>query len=80
MATLNELLESVTRMVEEYGGETSVASFIITEADVVTYDDDGNDHQAPSAIAVQVLDELEDDPFIHEVLNDKVDTLAACAS
>ena len=75
MATLNELLERVNKLVEVYGGETAVASYIMTEADVVTFDDNGDEVEVGSEVAKRVLDEMEDDEFIHSILNDKVDEL-----
>jgi hypothetical protein len=75
MATLNELLERVNKLVEVYGGDTAVASYIMTEADVVTFDDNGDEVEVGSEVAKRVLDEMEDDEFIHSILNDKVDEL-----
>jgi hypothetical protein len=75
MATLNELLERVNLLVEVYGGDTAVASYIMTEADVVTFDDNGDEVEVGSEVAKRVLDEMEDDEFIHSILNDKVDEL-----
>jgi len=75
MATLNELLAQVNKLVDSYGGDSPVASFIITEADVVTFDDDGNEVEVGREVAEKVLDEIEDDEFIHSLLNEKVDDL-----
>ena len=80
MATLNQLLERVNHLVEVYGGDTAVASYIMTEADIVAFDDDGDEVEVGSEVAKRVLDEMEDDEFIHSILNDKVDELVISES
>jgi quinolinate synthase len=80
MATLNQLLERVNQLVEVYGGDTAVASYIMTEADVVAFDDNGDEVEVGSEVAKRVLDEMEDDEFIHSILNDKVDELVISES
>ncbi len=73
MATVNDLLTQVQELVKVLGPDAPIASFIITEADVVTFDDDGNEVEVGRDVATRVLNELEQDDFIHSMLNEKVD-------
>jgi hypothetical protein len=68
--TLQQLKESVDRMIQQQGADAPVAAFIFTNEDVFVMDDDGNPDPVRREIAETVLDNVEDyDYIITEVFN-----------
>ena len=59
--TLQQLKESVERMIAEQGADAPVAAFIFTNEDVFVTDSDGNPDPVIREIAEQVLTNLQDD-------------------
>jgi hypothetical protein len=68
--TLQQLKESVERLIEEQGNDAPVAAFIFTNEDVFVMDEDGNPDPVQREIAETVLDNLEDyDHIFTEIFN-----------
>ena len=59
--TLQQLKESVERMIAEQGADAPVAAFIFTNPDVFVMDEDGEQVTQSREIAEQVLNNVEDD-------------------
>lgn len=65
--TLQQLKESVERLIQEQGADAPVAAFIFTREDVFETDDDTlEQHHLPPEDAEQVLNELEGFDYIYE--------------
>ncbi len=58
--TLQQLKESVDRLIEQQGNDAPVAAFIFTNEDVFVMDEDGNPDPVQREIAETVLDNVED--------------------
>jgi hypothetical protein len=58
--TLQQLKESVDRLIEQQGNDAPVAAFIFTNDDVYVMDEDGNPDPVRREIAETVLDNVED--------------------
>ncbi len=58
--TLQQLKESVDRLIEQQGNDAPVAAFIFTNDDVYVMDEDGNPDPVKREIAETVLDNVED--------------------
>jgi hypothetical protein len=65
--TLQQLKESVERMIAEQGADAPVAAFIFTNPDVFVMDEDGEQVTQSREIAEQVLNNLED--LYEEIFN-----------
>jgi hypothetical protein len=59
--TLQQLKESVERMIAEQGADAPVAAFIFTNPDVFVMNEDGEQVTQSREIAEQVLNNVEDD-------------------
>ena len=72
--TLQQLKESVERLIEQQGADAPVAAFIFTNEDVFTWENDGGD-QVPvdRNIAEKVLNEVEDIDYIYSQVFDMID-------
>jgi len=72
--TLQQLKESVDRMIAEQGADAPVAAFIFTNEDVFVMDSDGNPDPVIREIAEQVLSNLESDyDYIYEEIFSCID-------
>ena len=58
--TLQQLKESVDRLIDDQGEDAPVAAFIFTNEDVFVMDEDGNPDPVQREIAETVLDNVED--------------------
>jgi len=58
--TLQQLKESVDRLIEQQGNDAPVAAFIFTNEDVFVMDEDNNPDPVRREIAETVLDNVED--------------------
>ena len=68
--TLQQLKESVERLIEQQGNDAPVAAFIFTNEDVFVMDEDGNPDPVHREIAETVLDNIEDYDYIFtEIFN-----------
>lgn len=68
--TLQQLKESVERLIEQQGNDAPVAAFIFTNEDVFVMDEDGNPDPVQREIAETVLDNVEDyDHIFTEIFN-----------
>ncbi len=59
--TLQQLKESVERLIEQQGANAPVAAFIFTNEDVFVLDEDNEQVTQPREIADKVLDAVEGD-------------------
>ena len=64
--TLQQLKESVERLIEQQGAEASCAALIFTKEDVFNMDDDGNPVYCSEEITDQVLDDLDGTDYLIE--------------
>ena len=71
--TLQQLKESVERLIEEQGKDAPVAAFIFTNEDVFVMDEDGNPDPVSREIAETVLDNVEDYDHIYTVIADVIE-------
>lgn len=64
--TLQQLKESIERMISQQGSDAPVAAFIFTKEDVFSLDDDGNQiYDIPDEIVGRVLNEMEDNDHLY---------------
>lgn len=59
--TLQQLKESVERLIQQQGEDAPVAAFIFTNEDVYRMNEDGDPQYYPVDVAHQVLDSVEGD-------------------
>lgn len=72
--TLQQLKESVDRLIQQQGANAPVAAFIFTGDDVFVMDDNGNQVTQPLEIAEQVLNSVEDDyDYLYEEIFNCID-------
>jgi hypothetical protein len=71
--TLQQLKESVERLIEQQGNDAPVAAFILTNEDVFVMDEDGNPDPVQREIAETVLDNLEDYDHIFTEIFDAIE-------
>jgi ferredoxin len=64
--TLQQLKESVERLIEQQGADASCAAFIFTKEDVFEMDDDGNEVYCEEKITNKVLNDLDETDYILE--------------
>jgi hypothetical protein len=64
--TLQQLKESVDRLIEQQGAEASCAAFIFTKEDVFNMDDEGNQVALSGIIINKVLNDLNETDYILE--------------
>ena len=72
--TLQQLKESVERLIKEQGADAPVAAFIYTKNDVVEFDDNGNEKPILNEDDVdEVLNEIEENDWIYEQIFDCIE-------
>ena len=64
--TLQQLKESVDRLIEQQGAEASCAAYIFTKEDVFEMDDEGNQVALSGIIVNKVLNDLDETDYILE--------------
>jgi hypothetical protein len=62
--TLQQLKESVERLIEQQGADAPCAAFIFTKEDVYDMDDDGNNLYFSEEITNEVLNDLDESDYI----------------
>jgi hypothetical protein len=71
--TLQQLKESVERLIQEQGKDAPVAAWIYTKEDVFELDEDFNPIALFPAETEHVLNEVEDGDYIHEQIAECID-------
>ena len=71
--TLQQLKESVEKLIEQQGKDAPVAAFIFTNDDVFVMDEDNNPDPVRREIAETVLNELEDYDHIYTEIFDVIE-------
>jgi hypothetical protein len=71
--TLQQLKESVERLIEQQGEDAPVAAWIFTNEDVFVMDDDCNQVKQPREIAENVLSNLDDYDYLYTEIFDCID-------
>lgn len=71
--TLQQLKESVERLIEQQGADASCAAFIFTKEDVYDMDDDGNNLYFSEEITNEVLNDLDESDYILNRLFDCIE-------
>jgi hypothetical protein len=71
--TLQQLKESVERLIEQQGNDAPVAYWIYTNEDVYVMDEDGNPDPVSREIAETVLHELDEYDHIHTEIADAIE-------
>jgi hypothetical protein len=71
--TLQQLKESVERLIEQQGNDAPVAYWIYTNEDVYVMDEDNNPDPVSREIAETVPHELEDYDHIHTEIADTIE-------
>lgn len=71
--TLQQLKESVERLIEHQGNDAPVAAFIFTQEDVFELDNDGNPIYLPLDDIDVVLNEIETSDYIYEQVFELID-------
>jgi hypothetical protein len=71
--TLQQLKESVERLIEQQGNDAPVAAFIFTNEDVYVMDEDGNPDPVQREIAEIVLDNVEEYDHIFAEIFDVIE-------
>jgi ferredoxin len=64
--TLQQLKETVERLIEQQGAYASCAAYIFTKVDVFEMDDDGNEVYFDEEITNKVLNDLDETDYILE--------------
>ena len=62
--TLQQLKESVDRLIEQQGAEASCAAYIFTKEDVFVMNDDGEEVYFDEEITNKVLNDLDETDYI----------------
>jgi hypothetical protein len=70
--TLQQLKESVDRLIEQQGAEASCAAFIFTKEDVFEMNDDGEEVYFDEEIVNKVLNDLDETDYILEKAFDSI--------
>jgi len=71
--TLQQLKESVERLIEQQGAEASCAAFIFTKEDVFEMDDDGNEVYFDEETTNSVLNDLDETDYLLSKAFDCID-------
>ena len=71
--TLQQLKETVERLIEQQGKDAPVAAWIYTQEDVFELDEECNPTPYPLWIAEEVLNEVEDLDYIHSLISECID-------
>jgi hypothetical protein len=64
--TLQQLKQSVEKLIEQQGADASCAAYIFTKEDVFEMDDDGNEVHCDEEITNKVLNYLDETNYILE--------------
>jgi hypothetical protein len=64
--TLQQLKESVERLIEQQGAEASCAALIFTKEDVFTMDENGEEVYCSEEITNKVLNDLDETDYLIE--------------
>ena len=64
--TLQQLKESVDRLIEQQGAEASCAALIFTKEDVFTMDENGEEVYCSEEITNKVLNDLDETDYLIE--------------
>jgi hypothetical protein len=70
--TLQQLKESVERLIEQQGPDASCAAFIFTKEDVFVMNDDGEEVYFDEEIVNKVLNDLDETDYILEKAFDSI--------
>ena len=71
--TLQQLKESVEKLIEQQGADASCAAFIFTKEDVFEMDDDGNEVYCGKQLTNKVLNDLDETDYILEKAFDRIE-------
>lgn len=71
--TLQQLKESIERMIQEQGKDAPVAAWIYTQNDVFELDDNFDPVYLPLDVISEVLNEVEDGDYIHQQIAECID-------
>ena len=71
--TLQQLKESVDRLIQQQGEDAPVAAYIFTNEDVFMMDEDGNHDPVSREIAKKVLDNVDAYDYPYEVIFDCIE-------
>ena len=71
--TLQQLKESVDRLIQQQGEDAPVAAYIFTNEDVFVMDEDGNPDHVSREIAEKVLDNVDAYDYPYEVIFDCIE-------
>ena len=71
--TLQQLKESVDRLIQQQGEDAPVAAYIFTNEDVFMMDEDGNHDPVSREIAEKVLDNVDAYDYPYEVIFDCIE-------
>jgi hypothetical protein len=71
--TLQQLKESVDRLIEQQGADAPVAAFIFTGEDVFVMDDNCDQVTQPREIAEKVLNNLDEYDYLYTEIFDCID-------
>ena len=72
--TLQQLQESITRLIEQQGPDAPVAAFLFTMEDVFTWDEEGGEQiPLPVDVSTEILNEVEDADYIYTQVFDMID-------
>ncbi len=71
--TLQQLKESVDRLIQQQGEDAPVAAFIFTGEDVFVMDNNGDQVTQPREIAEKVLNNLDEYDYLYTEIFDCID-------
>jgi hypothetical protein len=72
--TLQQLQESITRLIEQQGPDAPVAAFLFTMEDVFIWDEEGGEQiPLPVDVSTDILNEVEDADYIYTQVFDMID-------
>jgi hypothetical protein len=71
--TLQQLKESVERLIQQQGENSPVAAFIFTKEDVIELDENFDPISLSDEIVEEVLNEIEENDWIYEQIGTCID-------
>ena len=71
--TLQQLKESVERLIQQQGKDAPVAAYIFTNEDVFKLNEDGDPQYVPIEIAAKVLNNVDEYDYPYEVIFDCIE-------
>ena len=71
--SLKELKSRLERLIEDKGEDATVAYWIYTADDVLTYDDEGDEKYFSDEVSSEILVNLADYDHIHQAIVDAID-------